>query len=71
MEFKDLINERRSVRQYDADKKVTREQLEEIIKQAQLAPTWKNSQNARYYCILGDKLDEIRENMVIGASYFP
>ena len=62
MEFKELIKERRSVRKYDPEKKVSREQLEEIIKQAQMAPTWKNSQNARYYCILGDKLDEIREN---------
>ena len=61
MEFRDLIIERRSIRSYDAEKKVTKEQLEEIIKQAQLAPTWKNSQNARYYCVIGDKLDEIRE----------
>lgn len=61
MEFKDLIIERRSIRSYDADKKVTKEQLEEIIRQAQMAPTWKNTQNARYYCVIGEKLDEVRE----------
>lgn len=61
MEFKDLIMERRSIRSYDAEKKVTKEQLEEIIRQAQMAPTWKNSQNGRYYCVTGDRLEEIRE----------
>ena len=61
MEFKDLIIERRSIRSYDAEKKVTKEQLEAIITQAQMAPTWKNSQNARYYCVIGDEVDRIRE----------
>ena len=62
MDFIDLIKDRRSIRNYDKDKKVTREQLEEVIKNAQMAPTWKNTQNARYYCVIGDELEEFRAN---------
>ena len=61
MEFIDLVHERRSIRGYDKDKKVTKEQLENVIKVAQMAPTWKNTQNARYYCVCGEGLEEFRE----------
>ena len=56
MELQDVLNERRSIRNYDADKKVTKEQLEIIINAAILAPSWKNLQTSRYYCILADEL---------------
>ena len=49
MELQDVLNERRSIRSYDADKKVTKEQLEIIITAAILAPSWKNLQTSRYY----------------------
>ena len=61
MEFKELIKERRSIREFDKNRKVTKEQLEKVIALAQMAPTWKNTQNARYYCVVGDKLEEFRE----------
>lgn len=50
MDFNDVIKSRRSIRKYCADKSVTAEQIEEIIKSAIYAPSWKNSQTARYYC---------------------
>ena len=56
MELQDVLNERRSIRSYDADKKVTKEQLEIIINAAILAPSWKNLQTSRYYCILSDEM---------------
>lgn len=56
MELQDVLNERRSIRNYDADKKVTKEQLEIIINAAILAPSWKNLQTSRYYCILSDEM---------------
>lgn len=60
MEFQNLIESRRSVRKY-ADKEVTREQVEEIIKAAQEAPSWKNQQTSKYYCVLSkEKREEIR-----------
>ena len=51
MEFMDLISERRSVRAYE-DKPVDRALAEEVIRAAQLAPSWKNSQTGRYYLAL-------------------
>ena len=51
MEFMELVNERRSVRAYK-DQPVDRALVEEIIRCAQLAPSWKNSQTGRYYVAL-------------------
>lgn len=60
MEFRELIEGRRSVRRY-ADREVTREQVEEIIKAAQEAPSWKNQQTSKYYCVISkEKREEIR-----------
>lgn len=62
MEFQALAEGRRSVRKY-ADKQVTREQVEEIIRAAQEAPSWKNQQTSRYYCVLSkEKREELRES---------
>ena len=52
MEFQKLIETRRTVRKYAADSEVTREQMETLIHAAQEAPSWKNSQTGRYYCVL-------------------
>lgn len=61
MELQEVLNSRRSMRSYDAEKKVTKEQLETIINAAILAPSWKNLQISRYYCILSDdKIEEFR-----------
>lgn len=60
MEFQNLIESRRSVRKY-AEREVTREQIEEIIRTAQEAPSWKNQQTSKYYCVLSkEKREEIR-----------
>lgn len=62
MEFSQLIEERRSIRHYDESKKVTKEQIEEMVQAAIQAPSWKNSQTARYYAVLSeDKLAELSE----------
>ena len=44
MEFQKVLETRRSVRKYDPNVSVTREQMEELIRAAQEAPSWKNSQ---------------------------
>ena len=65
MEFDTLLMERRSIRKYDSGKKVTKEQVEEVIKAAQMAPTWKNSQTGRYYVALTEeRLEEIRADIL-------
>ena len=47
MELQNVLNNRRSMRNYDAAKKVTKEQVETIINAAILAPSWKNLQTSR------------------------
>lgn len=44
MEFQTVLENRRSVRSYDDSKKVTKEQINEIVEAAIQAPSWKNSQ---------------------------
>lgn len=58
MELQKVIESRRSVRKYDASKQVTKEQIKEIVEAAIQAPSWKNSQTARYYAILSDEMKE-------------
>lgn len=69
MEFQKLIETRRTVRKYAADSKVTREQMEILIRAAQEAPSWKNSQTGRYYCVLSREIvDKIRATCLPGAG---
>ena len=59
MEFQKVLETRRTVRKYSAG--VTREQMEELLRAAQEAPSWKNSQTGRYYCVLSEEMvDKIR-----------
>ena len=51
MEFMELIEQRRSVRAYK-DAPVDQALVEDVIRAAQLAPSWKNSQTGRYYVAL-------------------
>ena len=62
MELDAVLRERRSMRKYQPDRKVSREQVEEILNAATLAPSWKNSQTARYYVVMSDDmLKKIKE----------
>lgn len=58
MEFQKVIESRRSIRKYDPDQKVTKTQLTEMVEAAMLAPSWKNSQTARYYCVVSEEMAE-------------
>lgn len=62
MELTKAMENRRSVRAYDPEKKLEKETVEELLKAAQLAPSWKNSQTARYYVVMSDeKLQQVKE----------
>ena len=50
MEFTELIKERRSVRAY-REAEITHEELLGIMKEAQMAPSWKNMQASRCYIV--------------------
>ncbi len=68
MEFQKLIETRRTIRKYAADSEVTREQMEALIRAAQEAPSWKNSETGRYYCVLSrEMVDKIRTFCLPGA----
>ena len=63
MQLIDGIKTRRSVRKFE-DKKVPHEVLEQIVEAAAFAPSWKNSQTARYYVIhTPEKLEQIRATL--------
>lgn len=55
MEFQNLIEKRRTVRKYVAGNAVSKEDVLAMVKAAQEAPSWKNSQTGRYYCIMNEK----------------
>lgn len=58
MDFDKIIETRRSIRNYDKTKTVTKEDLEKLIYAAIQAPSWKNSQTARYYCVVSGEMVE-------------
>ena len=60
MELQTLAEARRSVRNFQEGVSISREEMEQIIRCAQEAPSWKNSQTGRYYVISGpEKVAEI------------
>ena len=76
MELSTAITNRRSIRKYDTTKNVSKEQIEELISSAIYAPSWKNSQTARYYCaveptsidIIKNALPEFNQKRCNGAA---
>lgn len=69
MELKEAIKERRSVRSY-TDKKVSHETMEKIIDSARMAPSWKNTQTARYIVVEDEAVkNKIAEEAVLGFAH--
>lgn len=61
MELLKAIEERRSIRKY-APCQITKKEIEAMVRCAQLAPSWKNSQTARFYVALSEeKREAVRE----------
>lgn len=69
MLIEECIKERRSVRKY-SDQDISKEILEEIVELARFAPSWKNSQTARYHVIKNPQLKEdIANNCVMNFTF--
>ena len=47
--FDDIVASRRSVRDYDASRTISQDEVMELIKCAQEAPSWANQQPSKYY----------------------
>lgn len=63
MEFKELLEKRRSVRSYKKTE-IKKEDILDIINAALLAPSWKNSETGRYYVALSEEaIKEIYESL--------
>lgn len=63
MEFEQTIKNRHSVRKF-TDQKVSLAVVEEILTDAQLAPSWVNSQPYRIHVAVGATLEKIRAHQV-------
>ena len=66
MDFNQAITTRRSIREY-TNQEVTKKQIEKLIESAIIAPSWKNSQTARYHIITSDTLKEQFRESCLGA----
>ena len=68
MDAKTCMETRRSVRRFQ-DKPVARELISDVVRLAQMAPTWKNSQTVRYIWIDNKELKEkIAADAVMGFA---
>ena len=56
MEFQELLEKRRSIRNYDTDSRPEADDIKELVKAALEAPSWKNTETGRYHCILSDDM---------------
>ena len=65
--FDEVLTTRRSVRSYDANKKISEAEVRELLKATQEAPSWANQQPSKYYVAIGEeKLKAAME--MIGAN---
>lgn len=69
MELDKVINVRRSIRKYKNDS-IEVEKINQIIEAAIEAPSWKNSQTARYHVVTSkDLLDKIKKDCLPAFNY--
>ena len=65
--FDDVVMTRRSVRNYDATKKISEAEVRELLKTVQEAPSWANQQPTKYYVAISEeKLKEVQD--LVGAN---
>lgn len=58
----EVIASRRSVRDYDASKKITEAEVRELLKAVQEAPSWANQQPTKYYVAISqEKLAAVQD----------
>ena len=61
MEFSNLLEERRSIRDYQPNVEINKDDIEKMIYAAQQAPSWKNSETGRYYvAITKEGVEKVR-----------
>ena len=62
MELNEILKKRRSIRKYAKGSGITPDLIKECIAAAMEAPSWKNTETARYHAVMSpDKISDIRE----------
>lgn len=64
--FDEVLTTRRSVRNYDATKKISEAEVRDLIKAAQDAPSWANQQPTKYYVAISEEKLAAVQDMVGG-----
>ena len=60
--FDEVLSTRRSIRSYDASKKISEAEVRELIKAVQNAPSWANQQPTKYYVAISpEKLAAVQD----------
>lgn len=69
MELKLCIETRRSIRKFE-EREVPRELIEQLVRQASYAPSWKNTQTVRYNAVYNrDMIRKIADEAVLGFEW--
>jgi len=62
--FDEVLTSRRSVRSYDAAKKITEAEVRELLTATQEAPSWANFQPTKYYVAISpEMLDSVKNHI--------
>ena len=64
--FNEVLTTRRSIRNYDATKKISEAEVRTLIKAAQEAPSWANQQPTKYYVAISQEKLTAVQNLVGG-----
>ena len=65
--FDEVLTTRRSIRSYDATKKISEQEVRQLMEAVQEAPSWANQQPSKYYVALSpEKLAAVKE--LIGGN---
>lgn len=60
--FSEVMKTRRSVRNFDATKTISQEEVRALLAEVQEAPSWANQQSSRYYVAISEeKVNAVRE----------
>ena len=64
LSFDEVLASRRSVRSYDATKKISEAQVKELFAAVQDAPSWANQQPSKYYVAMSEEKLKAVQNLV-------
>lgn len=64
--FDEVLKTRRSIRSYDASKKISEAEVRTLLTAVQEAPSWANQQPTKYYVAIGKEKLEAVQNLVGG-----